>query len=135
MEHGACGMGLDYYYFRDLRKFVILPLNCAKSPKILLFSEESISFLLLRITIILAHSNVERRAILRNCENSLSENEPDPSAILFDILIPAPLNCSAKRNSFLFSALSAISKSLSASSIESVQILKSSNLNCPIFYR
>ena len=33
--------------------------------------------------------------MFRKLANSLSENEPDPSAILFEMLIVAALNCSA----------------------------------------
>jgi hypothetical protein len=44
---------------------------------------------------ILAHSKSERLDIFKKLENSLSEKEPDPSAILFVILIVAALSCSA----------------------------------------
>jgi hypothetical protein len=53
------------------------------------------------------HSNTDRRAIFRKLANSLSENEPEPSAILLEILIPAALNCSANLKNLFASAFSA----------------------------
>lgn len=74
---------------------------------------------------ILAFSNVDLRARFRYCLNSFLEEDPEPSAILFDIDIPDPLSCSANRNSFFCSRLSAISKSSLASSIADCHIFKS----------
>lgn len=54
---------------------------------------------------------MDLRAMFKNCMNSFLDEEPDPSAILFGIDIPAPLSCSAKRYNFLSSRSSAISKS------------------------
>ena len=54
-----------------------------------------ISFLLSRIISMLAFSYVDRRAIFRKFLKSLSDVDPDPSAILFDIERAAALNCSA----------------------------------------
>ena len=44
---------------------------------------------------IFAHSNTDRLEILRKLAKSLFEKEPDPSAILFEMIIAAALNCSA----------------------------------------
>ena len=87
------------------------------------------SFLLSRRIKILAFSKVDLLAIFKNCLNSLLELEPEPSAMLLDIDIPADLSCSAKRYNLFCSRLSAISKSWSAISIASCQILRSWNRN------
>ena len=61
--------------------------------------------------------------------NSLLDEEPEPSAMLFDIDIPAALSCSANRNNFFFSRSSAMSKRSFAILMADCQILKSWNLN------
>jgi hypothetical protein len=76
----------------------------------------------------LAHSKTERLAILRKLAKSLSEKDPLPSAILFEILKAAALNYSPNLNKFRTLALSAMSYNLSVSSIDSCQTIKSSNL-------
>jgi hypothetical protein len=50
------------------------------------------------------HSKTERLAIFKKLENSLSENDPEPSAILFEILNPAALSCSANLKYLFLSA-------------------------------
>jgi hypothetical protein len=65
------------------------------------------------------HSKTDLRAIFRKLANSLSENEPEPSAILLEILIPAALNCSANLKNFFVSAFSAKSNKISEISIYS----------------
>jgi hypothetical protein len=56
---------------------------------------------------ILAHSKTERREIFRKLANSLSEKEPEPSAMLFDMLMAAAHSCSANLKNLFSSALSA----------------------------
>ena len=77
----------------------------------------------------LAFSKVDLLAIFRNWLNSFFDREPDPSAMLLDIDMPAPRSCSAKRYNFLLSRSSAISKSSSAISMAICHISKSWNLN------
>jgi hypothetical protein len=52
------------------------------------------NFLRSNIINIFAHSNIDFLAITRKFAKSLSEKDPLPSAILFEILIAAPRNCS-----------------------------------------
>src|SRR3972149_581283 len=52
------------------------------------------SFLRQRIIAIFAFSNTDLRAMSRKRANSFFEVQPDPSAMLFDMLIPAPRICS-----------------------------------------
>ena len=93
------------------------------------FNPSETNFLLANMMSIFAFSNVERRAMLRNWINSFFDVLPLPSAILFGIDKPAPLNFSAKRNSFFFSSSSAISNNILAIYIANFHISKSSNLN------
>jgi len=60
---------------------------------------------------IFAFSNADLRAIFRNCLNSFLDDEPEPSAILLDIDIAAPLNCSANLYNFFSSRVLATSNS------------------------
>ena len=71
------------------------------------------SFLLCNKIRILAFSKVDLRAIFKYWINSFLEEDPEPSAILFDMDIPAPLSWSANLYSLLCSRVSAISKSSS----------------------
>jgi hypothetical protein len=72
--------------------------------------------------------------MLRNCANSLSENDPEPSAILLVILIPAALSCSANLYSFLSSRSFATTSNDFVTWIPSFQISKSSNLNTAFIF-
>jgi hypothetical protein len=74
---------------------------------------------------ILAFSNVDLLAISRKRLNSLFEEDPEPSDMLFDIDIPEPLSWSAKRYSRFLSSSSAISKSSLAIAIANCQIRRS----------
>jgi hypothetical protein len=105
----SAGLGAQgkKHYLSVLRKLVILLLNKINFAYIDCLSKASIIFLLSKMYIILAHSKTDLLDIFRKLANSLSENDPDPSAMLFEILIPAALNCSANLKSFLLSALSA----------------------------
>lgn len=100
-------------------------------------AELSIRFLLLRMIRILAFSKVLRFAIFKKFLNSVLELLPAPSAILFDMDIPAPRSCSANRYNFFSSSLSAMSNKLFPISIASSQIFKFWNLNltiCLLYY-
>jgi hypothetical protein len=79
----------------DLRKLVIFLLNEINLGYIAAFSEEEMIFLLSKIWRMFAHSKIDRLEIFRKLANSLSEKDPEPSAILLDILIAAALSCSA----------------------------------------
>jgi len=70
-----------------------------------------IIFLLSKINTMLAHSKTDLLAIFKKFAKSLSENEPLPSAMLFEILKAADLSCSAKfEESFQICFLSIIEK-------------------------
>jgi hypothetical protein len=60
------------------------------------------------------------------------EDEPAPSAMLFEMLKAAPRNCSAKRYNFRRSNSSEMSNKSSAISMDSFQISRFSNLNLVI---
>ena len=83
------------------------------------------SFLISNSMTILAFSNVDLRAMSKKRLNSLLEEDPEPSDMLFDIDIPEPLSWSAKRYSRFLSSSSAISKSSLAISIDNCQIRRS----------
>ena len=95
------------YFFKVLRKAVIILLSLSSLLYTADFSSLVSIFLLTKMHKILAHSNTERLEILRKLANSLSEKEPDPSAILLEILIVAALNCSANLYNLFESAMSA----------------------------
>ena len=88
-----------------------------------------ISFLISNKMTILAFSNVALRAMSRKRLNSLLEEDPQPSDMLFDMDIPEPLSWSANRYNFFLSSSSAISKSSLANSIDNCQMRRSWNLN------
>ena len=96
-------------YFNTLRNWVILLLNNTNLLYISPLSATSIIFLNSNINRMLATSKIDLLEIFRNCENSLLEKEPDPSAILLDMLIVAARSCSANLYILIESALSAIS--------------------------
>ena len=91
-----------------------------------------ISFLISSKMTILAFSKVDLRAMSRKRLNSLLEEDPEPSDMLFDIDIPEPLSWSANRYNLLLSSSSAISNSSLAISIANCQIRRSWNLNFAI---
>lgn len=65
--------------------------------------------------------------MFKNCLNSLLEEDPEPSAMLFDMDIPDPLSCSTKRYNLLSSRSFAMSKSLLAiwiAEFPDLQVLK-----------
>ncbi len=76
----------------------------------------------------LAHSKADLLAYLRNFWNSLFPS-PEPSAMLLEILIPAPRNWSADRNNFWLSKKSAIKNNSPVISIAIFHISKFSNQN------
>jgi len=80
-----------------------------------------------------AFSKVDLREMFKNLIKSLFDKEPEPSAMLFDMDIPAALSCSAKRYNFFLSSSSAISNNSLAISIASCQILKSEFSQNPVF--
>ena len=74
---------------------------------------------------ILAFSKVDLRAMSKKRLNSLLEEDPEPSDMLFDIDIPEPLSWSAKRYNRFLSSSSAIAKSSLAISIDNRQMRRS----------
>lgn len=92
-------------------------------------TEERVSvsnnFFLSRIINMFAFSKVLRLAMFKKFLNSDLELLPEPSAILFDMDIPALRNCSANRNNLISSSLSAISNNIMPISIDSFHISKS----------
>jgi hypothetical protein len=79
----------------DFRKLVIFLLSINNLEYIVTFSEEVMIFLRSKICRMFAHSKIDRRDIFRKLAKSLSEKDPEPSAILFEMLIAAALSCSA----------------------------------------
>jgi hypothetical protein len=75
---------------------------------------------------------VLRFAMFKKFLNSAFELLPEPSAMLFDIDIPALRNYSANRYNFFSSRLSATSNKIMPVSIDSFHISKSWNLNLAI---
>jgi putative ribosome biogenesis GTPase RsgA len=99
-------------YFNALRNLVILLLDDNNLLYISFLSEKLMILLNSNITRMLATSKIDLLEIFKNCENSLLEKEPDPSAMLFDMLIVAVRSCSANLYILIESALSAISNKL-----------------------
>lgn len=127
LEHGAWRIEhrVAGDYLRDFWKLVICRHSMSSLSKSLFINSSGRSLLIERRISMLAFSKVDLLAIFKNCMNSFFEDEPDPSAILLDIDIPAPRSCSAKRYNFLCSRSSAISNSSLAISIANCQIFKS----------
>ena len=84
-------------YLIDFLKLDIFRLSLSNFSDISLSVSEVIKFLRLNNMIMFAFSKVDLLAIFKKFEKSFTESEPEPSAILFDIDIPAALSCSAKR--------------------------------------
>lgn len=116
-------------YISVFLKFVICLESLSSLVKISTFFSSDTSSRLQRIMMILAHSKTDLLAIFRKFAKSLSENDPEPSAILLEILIPAPLNCSANLNRCFSSSCLAISNNSSDISIAFFQISRFSNRN------
>jgi len=91
----------------DFLKAVIFLLSNKSFTRMEFFPVEVMIFLRSNMYRIFTHSNRERLAIFRKLENSLTEKEPEPSAILFEILMPAERSCSANLKYFFLSASSA----------------------------
>lgn len=122
-------------YIKVFLKLVIFLLNNISLELNDILSDASIIFLLSKMCRMFAHSKTERLDIFKKLANSFSDKDPDPSAILFDILIAAALNCSANLKYLFSSAFSAKSKRISEISIDSFQISNFSNLKSSITYR
>src|SRR5690606_27044708 len=90
------------------------------------------NFLLNATKEIFAVSKTDLLAIFKKFAKCLSEKEPDPSAILLEILKEALLNCSATQKLLSSLNLSARSNNRSFISIDSFQISKSINRKCAI---
>lgn len=93
MEHGVKSKprnGALHRYLSVFLKLVICRQRSSRSSKSLLAKSLDNSPRLSKIKTMLAFSKVDLRAMIKNLANSLFESDPDPSAMLFYIDIPAP---------------------------------------------
>ena len=132
IEHSA--KGIVYCYFREFWKLVIWRHSRSRSSRRFCRLFSLIKSLIRNMIKILAFSKVDLLAMFKNWMNSFFDEDPEPSAILFDMDIPAPLSWSAKRYNLFFSSSSAISNSSLAIWMANCQIFKSWNLNLAMVY-
>jgi len=115
--------------FKVREKAVIIRQSSSSSFRMSSFGVSRMSPSLAKTRTMLAFSNVERLAMLRNWMNSFFEVLPDPSAILFGIDRPALLTCSANLKNLFSSKKSANLNNFLATSTARCQISKFSNRN------